>query len=494
MQSAVGDRNPSIAPRPVISRLRGYQCWLFLLGLVLVWPYLLFGDVFVFNDTISYLRGADTLAQKLVGYQHPFFAPGQPADALSAASGGAPTDAGRKMVLYGRSIYFGMFLYPGLLFGFWLTVLLQALAAGGLIVALVRHFTDPARRPAFLAACIAAFVLVACTPLPFFVCFMMPDLAVGLALPAAVILLCGWHRERPAWRAGLVALCLFAALAHSTAVAVMALLALGALVLVAAFRARRLLRPAVIVLAVALAGVGGEATFGMVSRVTTGLNPVRPPFLTARLIEDGPARRFLAEHCDTAEFVLCRYPVREQVSAEVFLWAVTNPPGGFKALPVDDAVRVSHEQTRFALAVVKAYPAETALALAGNVFKLAGNLALEDFRPEFLASQMRADGQFSAFSPDDPLPPVNRVIRATTLVLLLATIGVLLWFVRTRTLPDRMPLVWTLVGALVLNDVICACLSGPFARYNTRVIWVLPLAALLLVLAARDDRNHPAAR
>ncbi|WP_159873374.1 hypothetical protein [Novosphingobium sp. 9U] len=195
-----------------------------LLGVLLLWPAILHGDVFGFNDTVSYLRGADTVWAKLTGHSDAFFA-----TPVSDIAPGA-TKAEPGMVLYGRSLYFGLFLYLGLLAkSFWVPVVLQALAAGAAIVGIVRHFVDPAHERAFARTCLAAFALLALTPLPFFVCFLMPDLVVGLAIPVAALLLCRWRVERLWWRIGMLALLAFAALSHSTAVALLGLLAVAGL-------------------------------------------------------------------------------------------------------------------------------------------------------------------------------------------------------------------------------------------------------------------------
>ena len=482
---------------PAISPLRGSQRLLFLLGLVLLWPGLIHGDVYVFNDTISYLRGADTLFLKAFGHQEPFFAPVHVAG--GAPGPGAIGEGGRTMVLYGRSIYFGLFLYTGmLLHSLWVPVIAQALATGAVLVAIVRHFIDPAREAAFRRACLAAFAIVAVTPLPFFVCYLMPDLAVGLALPGMALLLVGWRRERPVWRVGLLALAVFAALAHSTAVAVFTLFGIAALLIAwrgrANGRARDLAIPALPMLLAGLGGIAGEAAFGLATRLTTSLDPVRPPFITARLVEDGPGRRFLNERCAGSGFVLCRYPLEGEVTAEGFLWICTPGRGGFKALPVDDAVRVSHEQTRFALAVARAYPVETAAAMVKDAAKLATNFTLEEFRPVFLAGTMRPDMRFESVPPGTPLPLELRVVSALTMLMVLAALASLVWIARARLVGESKRLVFVVLAGIVANDVICACLSGPFARYNTRVIWALPLVTLLFMLAAREQQRSEPAR
>lgn len=474
----------------IIAPLRGSQCWLFLLGaVILLWPALLHGDFFVFNDTVSYLRGADTLFVKLLGHQDAFFAAPPQAGGQIAPSVGA--GEARKLVLYGRSIYFGLFAYSGLLLGsLWVPIVLQALAASAVVVGVVRHFVDPEDRRAFRIASLIAILVLAVTPLPFFVCYLMPDLAVGLALVAAALLLCGWQRERATWRYGLMALVIFAALAHSSAVAVIGLLAMGWLVFVVRQRSSKSAAPALLLIGAALCGIIGEAAFGFATRMTTGIDPVRPPFLTARLIEDGPARRFQNEFCGDMDFVLCRYPIRgSDVTAEVFLWDANRPQGGFKALPTQDAIAVSREQTRFTLAVAMAYPGETARALGHDILKLATNLQLTEFTPAFTAGKMSADGQFADDTSDASPPLANRLVSAITVLLVLASLTALPWIIRSKAIGSHCDIVFSVVAAIVLNDLICGCLSGPFARYNTRVIWALPLVVLLFVLANRNAKR-----
>ena len=42
-----------------------------------------------------------------------------------------------------------------------------------------------------------------------------------------------------------------------------------------------------------------------------------------------------------------------------------------------------------------------------------------------------------------------------------------------------------MVTAVALNAAVCGILSGPFARYEARVLWLVPAAALLLHAARR---------
>ena len=80
-------------------------------------------------------------------------------------------------------------------------------------------------------------------------------------------------------------------------------------------------------------GVAGEAAFSAAVARVTGFAPVRPPFLSARLVEDGPGLDYLRAHCagGGASFALCRYRDRLPLASDIFLWS--GAPGPGVALP-----------------------------------------------------------------------------------------------------------------------------------------------------------------
>jgi len=47
---------------------------------------------------------------------------------------------------------------------------------------------------------------------------------------------------------------------------------------------------------------------------------------------------------------------------------------------------------------------------------------------------------------------------------------------------------WIVVG-VVVNAVVCGTLSGPHDRYSARVLWLIPLAALLAGSSLRVGRG-----
>jgi hypothetical protein len=457
-------------------RLR--QTLMLFLGLVFLWPGLVLGDVYAFNDTASYLRGAGKAIESTTGIDTATTWPSTGVAPAAPSAPNAKSGSPDGLVLYGRSVYFGAFLFLGALAGtFWLPVVLQALLSAMVILAVVRQVVDPTRARAFALVALAAFATCACTSLPFFVCFLMPDLVAALGVVAAVLIITGWRRERWTWRLALLAVTVFAALSHSSAVLLLGLLGSGGAAWALWRRKRATSLACALVLVAAVAGFTGEILFGQVTRIKTGTEPLRPPFLTAQLIDLGPGRRYLGEHCRRAQFVLCAYPLQGHVDAQIFLWSDRRPQGGFRALPPRDRPRVAAEQMRFAGAVIAAYPLETTLALGGSLVQLLGRFDLDEFRPQYRMQNL-AKGSFAAPSPGEVLPLPQRGISLMMEVMALLSLGAVLWIALkgpSEGLAQARKIVILVTLAIAANDGICAILSGSFARYNTRLVWALPL-------------------
>jgi hypothetical protein len=76
--------------------------------------------------------------------------------------------------------------------------------------------------------------------------------------------------------------------------------------------------------------------------------------------------------------------------------------------------------------------------------------------------------------------PLNTVY---VLVVLLA-FPVLLWLA-WRGQGLALPLALFVLAAVLGNALICGGLSAPHPRYGARIMWLLPLAALLLAMSSR---------
>ena len=477
-----------------ITPLRGRHYALVLFGLLMLWPAVINGGPFLFRDTTAYVHGADATMLRATGVTTAWSNEAVQVSAAPAPAASNPDAAADKPVLLGRSIFYGLLAWLGATTGtLWTVVVVQALLVGAVITGAVRHVIDPSS-PRFAGAVATATLALATTPLAWFTGMVMPDVLTGLALVAAAALLVGWRRERPAARAGWFLLASYAALAHSSHVLI--LLALGNLGLLFA-RAR--IAGAMLV-AAALVGVVGEVGFARGVAAVTGSAPIRPPFVTARLADDGPARDYLDRHCATVDFHLCRYRARLPLDSDLFLWNADPARGVFMAVPVAEQRALSAEQLRFVSAVTGDRPlavAGVALAAVGRQFAA---WRLGEFNHDLFPDDARAiaerlpaheRGLFVASRAFRGVMPIR---LAETAGLLWAVTGILasLWACRHDRQSAVSACAAVLIAGWLLDVVICGALSTPHDRYQARVLWVLALVPLMLAARAFGQKARRA--
>lgn len=476
-----------------ITPLTARQYALVLLGLLMLWPALLNRAPFLFRDTTAYVHGADAAMLRATGVTTAWSneaVQASAAPASAAASAERPADA---PVLLGRSIFYGLFAWVGAVTGtLWTVAVVQALLVGAVVLGLVRHVVDPGS-PRFARAVVLAAVALATTPLAWFTAMVMPDVLTGLALAAAAVLL-GWRRERPAARAAWFGLAGFAALAHSSHVLI--LLALG----IAALPVARARVGAGVLILAALTGVAGEVAFARGVEAVTGAAPIRPPFVTARLAEDGPARAYLDRHCASVDFLLCRYATRLPLNSDLFLWNADPARGVLTAVPVAEQRALAAEQPRFVWAVVRDQPLAVARVALAAVARQFAAWRLSEFNHD----QYPDDAQAIA----ERLPPNERaaflksrafagtmpthLAEAAALIWAVAGIAAALWSWSRNLRSPLSAVAAVLVAGWVIDVVICGALSTPHDRYQARVLWVLALVPLMRAGERFARRAQPA--
>lgn len=452
---------------------RGVPWWALslLASAMLIWPALMNGMPFLFYDTPGYLGGANALAHGLFG---------------------VPVEWTAAPVMLGRSIYYGSFLYLGLLSGtFWPTAIAQALLSGACVVTFLRYFIPDRGKWVTIGATVLATLLLACTTLPFFASFMMPDLFSGLALLSATALLLFWNRDGWPRRAFWIGVTAAAAMFHPTNVPILlAVLGFGIL-LHFLFRMPRPWKAAGAVAMAAACGILGEMLFSIGVDHAFGFPPVRPPFITARLTADGPGTNYLRATCPGNGFLLCRYLSRLPLPSDHFLWSRSNVDGVFRAIPPDQRRQLAADETRFALATFFHLPEETAGALIEGARKQIHQSGLGEFNygwiergffwnnlPRNVYHDVSRTRAFTLHMPTGPFVGLARQMAIVSLL-------ICLWAVADPRLPRALRLtVAMIVFGMLVNAVICGGLSGAHDRYQARVMWLLPWVAYLAVMVA----------
>jgi len=465
--------------------------------LTLIWPALYNGQPIFNPDMPSYIRAADAGIAKLTGRETVWSARWQTATAStepSAASEVLPQNIGAlhpDFVLAGRSIYYGALLYFGDAVGYlWPSIVIQAavvVLALGLTLRNMGLFS-------WRLMAIAVGGLAVLSPLPFYTSLLIPDIFAGVAILAtANLVVFGGRMTRSLWLVWVILLTAALSFHESLVPIAVGMLGVG---LVAHLLGWDACRVGIVAVVVALAlAAAGEVAFTQSVKKVMGVYPIRPPFLMARLIADGPGAAYLKANCPQAGFTVCRYVDRLEAGhpsdrSEAFLWGA-DVSNGAVFMTIDTATRraLSDEQLRFALATFAFDPVGEIEAAASDVFHQLGMIGpgpwfdyanwADSFRERVPSPYFEVMEKTKAWSGD--LPKISMSVL-TPLVVLASMVYLLVLATRRRKQPVAAPwlFVTIVISGIIFNAAVCGAISGPHYRYQTRVIWLIPLTAFLM--------------
>ncbi len=399
-----------------------------------------------------------------------------------------PTD---RPPVYGLAI--GLPLW---IMGVWGIVAVQAMGSV-LIIAMTLAIGGGRLHARDLVATCALLALG--SSLPWFVGQIMPDVATGF-VPLILFALLARPSDTPLWqRAGLAALLALLIAVHLSHV----LLAVGlsGLAMVAMLLSgtgwretvRRSL-PAMLAIMVTLLGLSSlNRVAGYEFRPALSSDT----FLLARLFDGHVAQPTLARLCRERALAHCAArPLVDDPSVaqpgQAYLWDQRSPLG---AMLHRDRPGVIAEQRVIIRTVLRDDPGGVA-ALAWRGFTEQLTTVRKGVLPPYAADMQiahilkaRLPDAYRAFAVSrqqrgalDPLKFAPDVAVAVAVVLLLPLM--LVWAIGGRRW-RLLGLTGLVVATLLLNAAITGDLSGPDDRYQSRVLWLLPLLAACFVIAAR---------
>ena len=286
---------------------------------------------------------------------------------------------------------------------------------------------------------------------------------------------------------------LAASLTFHTTHALLALLMFGAGLVIFIWRRSRVVPQGLFAIGIAL-GWAYLCSMAFTVSVTKllGEPPLTPPFLMARLIDDGPGYAYLRDTCPRSGFMVCRFVDRLPIPSDDFLWSSDVAGGVFGAS--DPGVRraLSREQYRFALAVVTHEPmTQTAISLRNGVEQLVLLKATEfGYTPEDKVTFARKlpERYFAAMRTTPAytghLPLLSWAVMSY--VSTVTGLGFLVFFWVSGRSPQgrsaqelRRFAMWVMFG-VTANALVCGVMSGPHDRYQARVAWLIPALALIV--------------
>jgi len=390
-------------------------------------------------------------------------------------------------VLAGRSIYYGVLLYLSHITGrLWPAVLVQAFAvllAISLTLQTFGSFT-------WLRLTVVSLVLATLTPMSFFVSLLTPDIFAGITVLAVSNLLLQGSLM-PFWmRSTWIALLSAALLFHTSHLLIaVALLAVGLPYALFARVSISWKGIAGVVVALTIAFVG-EAVFNLGVTKLVGAAPIRPPFLMARMIADGPGSDYLAASCPASQLAVCQFVKRLPIGDWDFLWSTDPATGVFAVADPETRRRLADEQYRFAWATFKFDPLGVLAAMLRNSADQLMLIGLAEFNydsneKKFLTAHVPEPYlqrllTTRAWNETVPTHVMSVTVAISTVLSLLYLTSVTLIRRRPSVHEKRLLVFMNIaVGGTIINAVVCATLAMRLERYQARVVWLLPLVAIL---------------
>ncbi len=381
----------------------------------------------------------------------------------------------------------------------WPPVILQA-ACAVLLISRTRIVIWPslAGRAATLAD-LAMIAMLSATALPWTVSELMPDLFTALLALGLFVLIFdeGLNSiSRLGLALGLAAVMTF----HLTNLPLYAGLCL-ILLPAAWFKLAQLpLRHLIVAPALAVAAL---VAMNLIGEGRASISPFGATFYLARLLANGPARQTLASDCPARHWSLCRNQGSLPASADGFLWRPDSPlyrDGGPKALIGQTRQIIAHTLAEHPRAVARDAIADTLRQL--TMFKsgdglrpwhlTAGATIRRDFPPRAVAAfdqSRQARGRLILFAWLRWLNMVMEILGSAGCVVIVTAA----WWRRRLSAPKLPWLAAMALLTLLGNAMLTGSLSGPHDRYQSRVMWLPALAALLALPEMIQRRDRKAA-
>jgi hypothetical protein len=460
------------------------------------------GGPTIFSDTKAYYDLGQDISNEVLSQ----FA--------ATASVRKPTqnDADRRLnftVAGARSPTFSLYIYQiENLGGSWALLFIQSLISAFVIWNIVDRFGE------FRYYGVIILALAVASSLPINIGFLMPDLFTGLSLLILMYILSGAIRY-DLNSIFLVLIFVFGLTTHASNPIIAAIASVVLLIGTSVMRRGGgwlfSLRGFCLVWCSLAVSLGISVAYGSLA-FAIGHQPLNsPPFLTARLVADGPGREYLSEAChqNPRAYALCAFRDRPLNNSNDFLWSRDPRAGVFEVANYETRLELIHEQTRFVMATAAYRPVELTTSIVRNAvallfaFKIDESYAdptiyMRDKEFASIFSRLLPNGRACLTNASACKPNLDvRVLDALMLCGLLSSCVFLLALALLRKLTGIYA--FGVVGAVTLvivNATVCAALSGPFERYEARLIWILPLFALMgigILIDARRPASKPVA-
>lgn len=403
---------------------------------------------------------------------------------------------------FDRSGFYGLFLkvFSALpaLWGLWAGLVAQAFAIGAVLLLAVRALI-PRSSPAVVCAIILLTTMT--TSLPWHSAQLMPDAFTG---PCILLTWLAVSRDpddsgAPSLWLGVLA----AGLMHYTHLGIVPVAAAAALIAQslcgAPMRgvAKRAFVAAMVTVLIAL----GQFTANGLLLHRWSTTPAGPVFLFARLHEDGIVQPWLARHCGSDGPVeLCNLAPSLPRDSQKLLWGQKSPLDQllWQDFQKPSAQQLVGEMRTAAIGSIIEHPvAFTKIAAESTADQLVHFAPLDDECPDVCTSPSSAvydrvramhpellpeflsTRQARGTIPKHAIQAIVMPVQILSIVLLIPFLA----FARLRQDGRALSLLMAVVAGLIANAALAGVLSDVHDRYQSRVVWLVPLVELIIAVS-----------
>jgi hypothetical protein len=435
---------------------------------MLSWPAIFNGYPLLNPDSGEYLATGHTVLHKLLGGDVPAW--------MLASNRSEVYAAGLSLLEWGSNI--------------WPVVAVQALMTAFVLWLVVRSLC---RRPVVVYLALVAGLSVV-TSVSWYASFAMPDILGALVYLGLYLIVFAGESLRPWEVAAASAIVWWGTMAHNSHLLLAFVECLLLVVLWAvrwtALRGRgRWLLWGVGVIALA-AGTQSAVHARLHGRAS--IFGSHPPYVTARVLADGPARLYLQQHCAALTWEICRHVGNLPTDEQRFIW---EPGNIWSSATPEERERLRAEEVPLVVATLRAYPVQQTEASLKNALHQLVFMGPAEFidAPYFTEATLDgiAPGVYAKYRQTvqarDGMPQTF-VRRAQMVFVALSALFILWrlpWLFRAggRRLMGLAIIVLSLVPA---NAFVTGALSALDARYQGRVAWMVVLLAALTVYRWRE--------
>ena len=415
----------------------------------------------VYPDTRSYFMGGRAAIEKLAGLFTHHGGAGESVEAAVQKARGV------------RSAFYSLFAYiPAVSVSLWLVIVLQAVIVA-VVLRSVFCLAVPGRPRWQVTAFIVALALF--TTVSWATCNVMPDIFTPIMVLCIAMTLVYWHQsQRRGWFWLLLGIAASMVMHVTNLPIALGLLVVGC-VTIGGHPWRDRHRIMVVVAALA-AGVAAMLVVGVVGFHQWTITPQSPPFLLARSLQDGPGRLYLLEHCPAIGLDMCKHLDKLDQTTEKFIW---DDDGVYSAVSPDEEARLRAEDKRIYVAAALEHPWMQASAMARNAMLQLITFGIHEYYIPSWAEYSASD--MVLHMPDQA--PWQTYVSMVEYCIVFGSLGfiVLTW----RTLPRPLRQLAIMMLAAVVLEALAGAISEPVPRYEARVIWLIPMVALLIGFCKR---------